>query len=169
MITFTRRLAMLGPVLLALAAAPGCVTTPTVKVHHAEVYGIGAYGVNTLIYLQVRNDNSYDVQVRNLRAQVTLGGKYPLAPVNVSPNQWLPAHQTTLVAVPMSIPWQVLPSLIAETVGHYAIPYYIRGTADVTATRTFGIEKDNWVVDEGGSVPRQVVIDSAKSSIPLAF
>src|SRR5689334_6871429 len=115
------RIAAFAPLLFALAASPGCVTKPVVTVHHAEVQGISTLGLSAVIVLRVRNDNSYDVQVRNVRAQVTVGGRYPLMPIDVSPNQWLPAKQTTLVAVPVTIPWQIVPALIAETAGSYAI------------------------------------------------
>ncbi len=35
-----------------------------------------------------------------------------------------------------------------------AIPYRFAGRADVTATRTFQIEKDDYSIDVNGSIPR---------------
>ncbi|APR85242.1 Hypothetical protein A7982_10591 [Minicystis rosea] len=162
-----RRWAGLGTVLLALSAAPGCVNNPKVTVHHAELRGLSTWGLQVMILLQVRNDNSYDVQVRNVNCNVVFGRGMNLGPIQYSPNQWLPSHQTTFVQVPVTIPWQALPALVAETTGSYAIPYHVKGVADVTATRAFGIERDNYPVDEGGSIPRQMVVDSARSAIPL--
>jgi hypothetical protein len=161
-----RRWAALGPIVVALAAAPGCVTQPQMTVHHAELRGVSPWGVNVMIWLQVRNDNSYDVQVRNVNVSVKFGRGIVL-PVVYSPNQWLPSGRTTFVAVPVTIPLQAVPGLVMETVGAYGIPYHVKGSADVTATRTFGIERDNYPVNEGGSVPRQMVVDAAKSAIPL--
>lgn len=161
-----RRWAALGPIVVALAAAPGCVTTPKMSVHHAELRGLSPWGMNVMILLQVRNDNSYDVQVRNVNVSVKFGRGVVL-PVNYAPNQWLPSNQTTFVSVPVTIPLAALPALALETAGSYGIPYHVRGTADVTATRAFGIERDNYPVDEGGAVPRQMVIDAARSAIPL--
>lgn len=161
-----RRWAALGPILLALAAAPACVKQPAVTVHHAELRGISTWGLNVMILLQVRNDNSYDVQIRNVNVNVTFGRGMVL-PVNFQPNQWLQANRTTFVQVPVTIPWTALPALVAETAGSYAIPYQVKGLADVTATRAFGIERDNYPVDEGGSIPRQLVVDAARSAIPL--
>jgi ABC-type proline/glycine betaine transport system substrate-binding protein len=160
------RWAALGTMLLALAAAPACVNQPKVTVHHAELRGVSTWGLQTMIMLQVRNDNSYDVQIRNVNVNVTFGRGLNL-PVQFSPNQWLPSNQTTMVAVPVTIPWTAIPQLVAETTGAYAIPYYVKGMADVTATRAFGIERDNYPVDEGGSIPRQMVVDAARSAIPL--
>jgi len=151
----------------ALVAGTGCVTQPAVTVHHAEVRGLSAFGLNVLIFLQIRNDNAFDVQVRNVHCNVVFGRGYTLGPIDFAPNQWLPSNQATLVPVPVSIPYQLVPALISETAGSFAIPYYVKGTADVTATRALGIERNNYPIDEGGAVPRQMVVDAARSAIPL--
>jgi hypothetical protein len=166
MIMKLRRWAMLGPVLLALGAAPGCVTRPNITLHHAELRGLSAWGINVMILLQVRNDNSYDVQIRNVNVNVLFGRGVHI-PVGFSPNQWLPAGQTVPVQVPVTIPWAALPGLVAETAGSFTIPYHVRGGADVTATRAFGIERDNYPVDESGAIPRQTIVDAARTAIPL--
>jgi hypothetical protein len=169
MLTNLRRWAVALPLLAVLAAAPACVQQPVVTVHHAELRGLSTYGLGVAIILQIRNDNAYDVQVRNVHCMVTFGRGYSLGPIDFAPNAWLPAGQTTLVAVPVSVPFQLIPALVAETAGAFAIPYHVKGVADVTATRTFGIQRDNYPIDEGGSIPRQTVIDSARSAIPLPF
>jgi hypothetical protein len=161
------------PLLAALSAAPGCVTQPAITVHHAEVRGLSMSGMGVgmavTIFLQVRNDNAYDVQIRSVHCNVTFGRGNVLGPIDFAPNQWLGSNRTTLVAVPVWIPMQLLPALAAETAGSYAVPYHVVGTADVTATRAFGIERNNYPIDEGGSVPRQMLVDSARSAIPLPF
>ena len=164
-----RRWAAVLPLLAVLAAAPGCVQQPVVTVHHAELRGISTYGLGVAIILQIHNENAYDVQIRSVHCNVTFGRGYTLGPIDFGPNQWLPANQSTLVAVPVSVPFQLIPALISETAGAFAIPYHVKGAADVTATRTFGIQRDNYPIDEGGSIPRQTVIDSARSAIPLPF
>jgi hypothetical protein len=162
-----RRLVALGPILLALAAAPGCVTEPVVSLHHAEFRGASGFGVDLAIFLKVRNDNPYDVQIRNVHVNVVFGHGYVLGPIDFAPNQWLRSGQTTLVPVPVSIPWQLVPALAAETVGSYAIPYQVHGAADVTATSTFGFQRNNYPVDEAGSIPRAMVVDSARTALPI--
>jgi hypothetical protein len=155
------------PLVAVLAAAPGCVTQPAVSLHHAEVRGLSAWGLQVMIFLQVRNDNSYDVQIRNVHCNVTFGRGSVLGPIDFAPNQWLPSNQTTQVAVPVYIPWTLLPALATESLGSYAIPYYVEGFADVTATRAFGIQKDNYPIKETGSVPRETVLGAARSVLPL--
>ena len=161
------------PLLAALSVAPGCVTQPVVTVHHAEVRGLMVsgmgVGVQVAIILQVRNDNAYDVQIRNVHCNVTFGRGNVLGPIDFAPNQWLGSNRTTLVSVPVWIPLQLLPALAGETVGSYGIPYHVSGVADVTATRAFGIERNNYPINEDGTVPRQMLVDSARSAIPLPF
>ena len=119
------------------------------------------------VVLEVRNDNSYDVQIRNVHANVAFGRGYGLGPIDYSPNQWLPAKQATLVPVPVAIPWGLVPVLIAETAGSFAIPYHVKGSADVTATQWGKFERNDYPVDENGAVPRQMVVDAARNAIPL--
>ena len=99
-----RRCVAILPFVAALAAGPACVQQPVVTVHHAELRGISTYGLGVSIILQIRNDNAYDVQVRNVHCNVTFGRGYTLGPIDFAPNQWLASNQTTLVAVPVTIP-----------------------------------------------------------------
>src|SRR5690349_17032563 len=122
--------------LAALTSAAGCVRGPSVSVHHADVKSGAPDGLGVVVYLAVENGNDFDVEIRRVRARVTMEGKYHLAPVDVSPNKWLRANKTTLVAVPMSIPWDVVPRLISSSAGSSSIAYNVRGTADVTAGRS---------------------------------
>lgn len=161
-----RRWAALGPVLFALAAVPACVEKPAITVHHAELRGLSTWGLNVMILLQVRNDNGYDVMIRSVNVQATFGRGLSV-PVNFAPNQWLRSKQTTFVQVPVTIPWTAIPQLVGETTGAYAIPYHVKGVADVTATNTFRIERNNYPIDEDGAIPRQLVVDAARSAIPL--
>jgi hypothetical protein len=153
---------------LALGAT-GCVQRPSIMMHHAEVQGISAYGVSFTIYLQVRNENAYDIQIRHVNCNVVIGRGYVLGPIDFMPNTWLASNRDSFLAVPVTIPWQLMPVLVGETMGAYAIPYQIKGTADVTATRTFGIERDNYSIDQVGSVPRQMVINAARAAMPFAM
>ena len=34
---------------------------------------------------------------------------------------------------------------------------------------TFGIQRDNYPIDEGGFVPRQMVLDAARGAMPFPF
>lgn len=145
----------------------GCVSRPVISVDHAEVRGASLSGVGIVVFLEIDNPNSYDVQIRNVRADVTVAGTYRLTPIEASPNKWLPAKQTTMVSVPAWIPWTLVPALLAESQGTGEISYQVKGTADVTAVRALGIDQDNYPIDEKGTIPRQMIADAARSFIPF--
>ena len=80
---------------------------------------------------------------------------------------WLPASQTTQVRVPVAVPVD-----LALRITHGAIsgtvPYHVVGKADVTATKSLKIEKDDYSVDEKGELARNVIEQSiASMGIPL--
>lgn len=166
---YKRRSALLLPLVALLPALSGCPQQPVVTLHHAEVQGISTFGLGMVIFLQVRNENPYDVQIRNVHCNVTFGRGTPLGPIDFAPNQWLPSNQSTLVAVPVSIPWTLVPALASESAGALNIPYHVVGVADVTATRSLGIDRNNYPIDEGGFVPRALVVDSARRMLPIPF
>jgi LEA14-like dessication related protein len=151
--------------LLALDLLTGCVSKPVVSLDHAELRGASLQGLFLSVVLQIKNPNSYDVQVRSLHVEVTIAGRYSLAPINMQPNQWLPSNETTRVAVPVVIPWPIIPPLIAETLGSPEVTYRVKGSADVTAVRMLGIERDNYPVDEEGTLPRQLFINASSGTI----
>jgi LEA14-like dessication related protein len=145
----------------ALAPLAGCVTKPVVTLHHAEVRAASLSGIGLEVFLKVENPNAYDVQVRTVHAQVTIAGKYALDPIDIAPNQWLGSNASTLVSVPLQIPWTLIPALISETLGSPEVKYHVTGTADVTAVRALEIDKNDYPVDEDGVLPRQVFIDAS--------
>jgi hypothetical protein len=156
---------MLAGLLLSLDLLPGCVSKPVVSLDHAELASASLFGLGLAVVLQVDNPNSYDVEVRSLHVNVTIAGRYALAPIDVQPHQWLAAKQTTRVTVPVVIPWTVIPPLIAETLGSPRVTYRVKGSADVTAVRMLGIERNDYPVDEEGTLPRQIFLDASSGTI----
>jgi hypothetical protein len=168
--TFVRH--ALKPFCLALFAVvlSACAATkPTMRLNRAEITGVRVAlppSINVLmtVYIDVNNPNSYDIAVRAVRGQVMLANRYTL-PVDFRPGGegvWLSAGTTTSLAVPLTIPAQVGLALIQESFSSpntpYSspnIPYQFVGRADVTATRTFQLEKDDYSVNESGFVSRQ--------------
>lgn len=157
--------ALLLPLLALLLSSAGCVSRPVVSLDRAELAGASLQGLGLAVVLQIKNPNSYDVQVRSLHVEVTIAGRYALAPIDVQPNQWLPSNETTRVTVPVVIPWPVIPALITETLGSPRVTYRVRGSADVTAVRMLGIERNDYPVDEEGTLPRQIFIDASSGTI----
>jgi hypothetical protein len=146
--------------LASLSAA--CVKKPTVELDHAEITGVRvalppSVSILLTIYLRVNNPNSYDVAIRAVRGQVLLAYHYTL-PVDLRANGdgiWLGANSTTPVAVPVTIPGDLALSLLRETLTTPAIAYEFVGRADVTASRTLELQRDDYSVKESGSVSRE--------------
>jgi hypothetical protein len=141
-----------------------CAKKPTMHLNHAEVSGVSLgfppqIGVMMTVVVDVYNPNSYDVAIRAMRGQVVMAGRYTL-PVNFQAQGegvWLASDATTPVRVPVSIPVDLAMTLVREAYTSPTIPFHITGRADVTATRTFKIEKDDYEVDENGFIDRQAV------------
>jgi LEA14-like dessication related protein len=151
---------------LGLALALGssaCVHKPTMHLDHAEIAGVQlatmppSLDIVMTIVLDVYNPNSYDVAVRAVRGTTTMAGRYPIPVTYQAPGDgmWLPSNKTTQVRVPVSVPMAVAFSLVQESMMTPVIPYRFQGTADVTATRSLQLEKDNYGVDEQGTVTRE--------------
>ncbi|MBX3184022.1 MAG: hypothetical protein KIT72_00745 [Polyangiaceae bacterium] len=145
---------------------PACVSKPQMQLHHAEIRSANPLGIGMEVFFSVRNDNSFDVQVRNVRAQTVLQGRYSLPALDYSPNLWLPSDRTIMVSAPTTIPWPLVPPLLGETITKPSISYRVKGSADVTATSSLKIKSDNYPVDEEGSIPRIAVLQLAQSMFP---
>jgi len=149
--------------LLALSGlgSAGCASKPTMKLNHAEISGMSLgfppqVGVVMTMVIDVYNPNSYDVAIRAMRGTAVLAEKYTL-PVDYragTEGVWLAANNTTTVRIPVNVPLDLALLLLRESYTSPTVPFHVTGTADVTATRTFQIEKDNYSVDESGTFSR---------------
>lgn len=159
--------------LVALASA-GCAKKPTMRVHHAEVSGVQlgfppTLAVQMTVVMEVYNPNSYDVAIRAMRGTVTFNDRYAM-PIDFRPGGegvWLPSDQKTVVRVPVAVPVELAVRLTSEALTGI-VPFHVVGKADVTATRSFKIERDDYSVDERGQLTRQQIDASiAALGIPL--
>ncbi len=149
--------------LVAASLAPACASKPTMKIHHAEIQGVRvmlppSINVMMTLFVEVYNPNSYDVAIRAVRGQVVLAGRHAMAVEYAAPNAdgvWLAANRTTSVAIPLAIPAPIGLAVLAESLAAPDITYHFTGRADVTASRTFRLEKDDYSVDESGTFARQ--------------
>ena len=143
----------------------GCVSKPTMRLNHAEISGFQAatfppsLGVLMTVVLDVHNPNSYDVAIRSVRGTVYMAEKYPVAVAYQAPGDglWLPAGTTTPVRVPIAMPVELAVAVLREAYASPVISYRMVGSANVTGTRTFQIERDDYSVDEHGTVTRQQI------------
>lgn len=154
---------MLALLIVALAmTCTGCASKPTMTLKAAEISGVRLgfppqIGVVMNVVLDVKNTNSYDVAVRAMRGNALLAQKHDLA-IDYRPGGegvWLAANATTTIRVPVTIPVELALQLLRESYTTPTVTFRVTGTADVTATRTFKFEKDNYSVDETGTFTRQ--------------
>jgi hypothetical protein len=159
----------------------GCVSKPTMRLDHSELNGIQlatlppSIGIQMTVVLAVTNPNGYDVAVRAVHGQTVMADKYPLPPVEFqAPGDgvWLPAKQTTLVRVPVMMPLPTALALLQEMMMAPTLSYRFTGRADVTATRTLAIQKDDYAVDERGTITREqmmAVVPAPFANMPMPF
>ncbi|MEQ9323796.1 MAG: hypothetical protein RIF41_31825, partial [Polyangiaceae bacterium] len=126
-------------------------------------------GIGMVMVMKIRNDNAFDIQVRNVAANVVIGESFRMPTVRTSPNVWLRANSVTLVDVPMTVPWGTVMPLLSRTVGSATIEYRAKGFADVTATSTFMIDRNDYKFDEEGKVSRVELVQAAiRGGFPFA-
>lgn len=148
----------------ALAFATGCA--PTVTLHHTEVRGASLEGVSVVAVLEVENENAFDVEVRRVRARVTLAERYHLAPIDFQPNKWVRAGSKARVSVPVTIGWTTVPGVLAAAGSSSEVTYRVVGTADVTAGRSMKLKRDAYPIDQEGTIPRR---SFKQGGLPLPF
>ncbi|MEZ4297999.1 MAG: LEA type 2 family protein [Polyangiaceae bacterium] len=151
--------------LVLCLSAVACIENPRVRLHHADVQGASLSGAMLDVVLEIQNPNSADIKLRDLTAETTFAGKYKLPPIVLHPDLWLPANQTTQVHVPTVLPWLMIPHILAETMTAPRVTFVVTGSANVTATSTFGIEQDNVPIHLEGEMPRQIMVNLSTGKI----
>jgi hypothetical protein len=151
-------------------ATVACVQKPTMHLNHAEITGAQLTfppSVQMVVVMDVYNPNSYDVAVRAVRGQAVMADVYPLAVDFRAPPEgvWMPAGQTTQLRVPLLMPVALGITLLQQAWNNPTINYRFIGKADVTGTRTLQIEKDDYSVDERGTITR----DQIAAILPNSF
>ena len=159
---------------LIASASTACVHKPEMHLDHAEISGVQlatippSLGIVMTVVINVYNPNSYDVAIRGVRGQTVIGGQPPVPVAYQAPSPeglWLPARQTTAVRVPITLPIQTALALAQRGLTIPTIDYRFTGVADVTATHTFQLEKDNYAVDETGTITQAEMLAVIPSSI----
>jgi hypothetical protein len=143
--------------------------------NHAEISGVSlgtlppSIDVVMTVVLDVYNPNGYDVAIRAVRGRTLLATRYPVNVDYRAPGDgvWLPARQTTMVRVPMSVPVPLALQLVQESFASPLIPYHFDGRADVTATSTLKVERDDYEVSEDGTVTREQMMAVLPNSFML--
>ena len=152
--SFVLRLAHVAAFTTLASLACACVSQPVLELYGARVAGVTPQGVTLLMTMKVNNGNVFDVRVRNVRANVMLQHQYQLPYFQYDPEQWLASDASTLVSVPMTIPWGMCGPLLSTSVGSSTMNYHVHGLVDVTATRLLQVQRNDYMLDEDGAFSR---------------
>jgi hypothetical protein len=154
--------------LLALSVGLGtaCVSKPTMHLNHAEISGVQmstyppGLAMAMTVVVDVYNPNSYDVAIRAMRGQAVLAERYTVPVDFRAPGEglWLGSERTTPIRVTLMVPIETALAIVGESMQTPVIPYRLSGRADVTASRTFNLEKDDYSLDERGTLSRDQII-----------
>lgn len=161
----------LAPWLLVLSMMLGVLTgcEPAVALRTANLRGATPTGIALDAVLSVENPNVFDVQIRAVRANAQIDKVRGFIPVYVEPNAWIPAGRRGLITVPIIIPWTMLPAILAATISDSTVTYMVKGSADVTATRAFAIDRDMYKFDEEGEIPRGFFVRMGQGGISFGM
>lgn len=156
---------------LLAASNAACVTKPTMHLNHAEISGVQLGVPPTMVMtvvMDVYNPNGYDVAVRAVRGQVWMADRYPVPLDFRAPADqpfWMAAGKTTSMRVPLYVPLPLAIQLVQEAFASPTIAYRVIGRADVTGSRTFQVEKDDYALDERGTMTREQMAAIIPNSI----
>jgi hypothetical protein len=148
-------------VAVGLFLLSGCVSEPVLELYGARISSASPQGVGLTMMMKVTNHNAFDVKVRNVRASVSVADRFSLPFLQYNPDQWLNANQSTIVNVPLVIPWQLVGPLVSASIGSNSVRYHVHGYADVTAVRLLGIERNDYELNEDGAFSRMDLLMAA--------
>ena len=128
----------------------------------AKVTAISPQGIDVDVKLEAENPNESALSARSLTATITLDGRYVLGTVTVPHQIKLPAHQKTVLDVPVASRWQDLSGLAALAMAGKDVPYTIDGTVQLGG-ETLSVAVPFSVA---GIVTREQLAQAALSSLP---
>lgn len=157
--------AALGFLTLSMTSIGCTPKAPIMHVNGAQIEGASvtlglppSIGAIMRVYVYGENQNSFDIQIRGVRGEVQMmNGRYRL-PVSMALGTWLPSDRSTPFSFNVNIPVQTGLAILRESALMTCVPYTLQGVADVTATSTFRLDKDNYPVSQSGCIPRQSLL-----------
>ena len=134
--------------------------------NHAEISGVQmstfppGISVAMTVVVDVFNPNGYDVAIRAMRGQAILAERYSVPVDFRAPGDglWLASDRTTPIRVTVLVPVETALAIVNESMQTPIIQYRLSGRADVTASRTFAVEKDDYSLDERGTISRDQIM-----------
>lgn len=157
--------ALLGSMLLVAGLGLSGCATPAVNLQSATLSGAAVDGARFNAILAIDNPNAFDIQVRAVRANVRIEGSNAVIPIMYQPDVWIPAGRVVQVALPITVPWSLIPRVLASTATGTEVPFTVIGNADITATRAFQIDRDQYAFNEEGTLPRSFFLQVGGTSV----
>ena len=154
---------------IAALSALGCVQPkhPKLTVTDATFTGIDlqvrplSLQVHLELLVRADNPNGFDLKVERVSGTTTIAGKHEL-PVDLAPDRWLAANQSSTFTVPITVPAEMIPALAGEALSRSCIPYKFEGRADLVATSTFELEKKDYPLKKEGCLDRERLLGVIK-------
>jgi LEA14-like dessication related protein len=125
---FVRFRAIALAILLAACSRP---KPPTITPERAVVTAIGPSGIEMSLELSLHNPNTVDISARSVTATAVLDGKYTMSPVTIPRAFTLPARADAPLAVPMTLAWSDLSTLVTLAGTQRSIPYDVDGSVSL--------------------------------------
>ena len=132
----TRRSWRAGLVLagaMLVAAAPGCVKKPLVRLVDVEIDGIDLEKTDLSLGVNVTNPNWFPARLYAMRYDMTVNDKQLASGEVPTPIELIPGGGERSYRIPLSIPHDSLLSFIQNLMGTEAVPYAL------TAEATFNV------------------------------
>jgi LEA14-like dessication related protein len=156
---------MRSPALLGFAAASALACSkpapPTLVPVSATVIELTPQGLDLTLALNATNPNGVSLSSQGVTAHVVVDKSVDLGSVTSTQAVSLAAGQTTLIQVPISVPWTSVLTLVQLGASNRAVPYAVDGTVAMGGTLVnveipFHLE---------GSVTHQQIVSATTRSI----
>ncbi len=156
----TKRRAFLAMALLG-ALAGGCihVEAPQLQAQSMEFTGIDGNGLAFRVVFNAYNPNSYELNIRELNAQLTLdnndaGSSVTAVGTVLPPQRWVPVTANVIV------PWNGAPAYLMAAAGSPTVNYTLHG--QVVVEHYLSLRAS---FTTSGSVPREFFLRGALGSV----
>ena len=151
-------------VFAAMVALSACSKPqpPTIVPKEARVAAISPAGLDLVVKVEATNPNNVALSAQAFTGKAKLDGKWELATVTISKPVSLPAHQPTVIDVPLTMPWQDVNALIAISAAQKPVPYVVEGTVKIGGD-SLNVDVPSSI---SGTITREELAAAAMKSIP---
>lgn len=135
---------------------------PKITPLSAKITAITPLSIDVDLKIEAENPNASALSARSVTATITLDERYVVGTVTVPHPISLPAHQKTILDVPVSTRWKDLSGLATLAAAGKDIPYKVDGTVELGGD-TLHLDVPFHM---GGTITRQQLLQATLSSLP---